>query len=74
LLHGLIEHDRQFPVLPFDLAALDPFDAPKRRKIRVGTMDLRITAIALAYDLTAVTVNISHFAQVPGLRLEDGVR
>ena len=60
--------------MPFEQSALDRFDALKRQKVRVGTMDLRIAAIALAGDLTLVTANTSDFAQVPGLRLEDWTR
>jgi tRNA(fMet)-specific endonuclease VapC len=74
LLLGVIEHYRLFPVLPFEQPPLDRFDALKRQKIRIGTMDLRIAAIALANDLTLVTANTSDFAQVPGLRLEDWTR
>ena len=58
-------------VLPFDAAAAAEFDSLKGAKIRVGTMDLRIAAVALANKLVLVTRNARDFAQVPGLALED---
>ena len=74
LMTGIVEHYRLFPVLPFEQNALAQFDAFKRQKIRVGTMDLRIAAVAIANDLTLVTANNSDFALVPGLRLENWTR
>jgi tRNA(fMet)-specific endonuclease VapC len=63
-----------FPVLPFDGPAAVVFDQLKAQKVRIGTMDLRIAAIALARGLTVVTRNARDFGQVPGLRLEDWTR
>lgn len=74
MLTDAIENYRMFPVLRFDSAALDKFEFLKSRKIRIGTMDLRIAAIALANDLTLVTRNKSDFEKVPNLRIEDWTR
>ena len=59
-------------VLPFDAAASKQFDALRSVGVRrIGTMDLRIAAIALVRDLTVLTRNTVDFARVPGLRFED---
>jgi tRNA(fMet)-specific endonuclease VapC len=43
----------------------------QKARIRVGTMDLKIAAIALARKATLVTRNYADFENVPGLRLEN---
>jgi tRNA(fMet)-specific endonuclease VapC len=58
-------------ILPFDAAAGATFDGLISRRVRVGTMDLRIASIALSRGLTVLTRNISDFGRVPGLVVED---
>ncbi len=58
-------------MLPFDASAGTVFDQLKASKVRIGTMDLRIAATALAHNLVVVTRNARDFAQVPGLVIED---
>ena len=58
-------------VLPFDAAAAAVFGGLQTQKIRVGTMDLRIAAIALSQGLTLLTRNVRDFGRVPGLLTED---
>jgi tRNA(fMet)-specific endonuclease VapC len=40
-------------------------------KVRIGAMDLKIAAIALANDATLWTRNMVDFRKVPGLKVED---
>jgi tRNA(fMet)-specific endonuclease VapC len=61
-------------VVPFDAAIGTVYEQLKAAKIRVGTMDLRIAATALARGLTVITRNDRDFAQVPGLKIEDWTR
>jgi tRNA(fMet)-specific endonuclease VapC len=74
LMFNVIELYRSFPVIKFDTAAQGTFESLKANKIRIGTMDLRIAATALAHNLTVVTRNASDFGKVPGLRTEDWTR
>ncbi len=70
-LFQVLDFFRGFPLVPYDEAALARFADLKARKVRIGTMDLRIAATALSRDLTLVTRNRSDFDRVPGLRLAD---
>ena len=58
-------------VLEFDADAAAEFQRLQRLRLRVGTMDLKIAAIALTHGATVLTRNLSDFGQVPGLRVED---
>jgi tRNA(fMet)-specific endonuclease VapC len=57
--------------LPFDNAAAAIFDHLRAQKLRVGTNDLAIAAIALSVGGVLVTRNIVDFQRIPGLVLED---
>lgn len=59
------------PVAPFDEAAVAEFQNLWLRRLRVGTMDLKIAATALANNATLLTRNTKDFRQVTGLALED---
>jgi len=61
----------QAQVLPFDSAAAAVFDSLRVQKVRIGTMDLRIAAIALARNMIVLTRDSSDFGQVPRLHAED---
>ena len=58
-------------VLPFETNALHCFQDLRRQRIRIGTNDLRIAAIALTRGVKVVTRNTRDFEQVPGLLIED---
>ena len=58
-------------ILPFDANAAGELERLKQSRIRIGTMDLKIAAIALANNATVLTRNLSDFSKVPGLRVED---
>ena len=62
---------RNLEVLDFDAEAAAAFERLQRLRLKVGTMDLKIAAIALARDATVLTKNSVDFSQVPGLRIED---
>jgi len=58
-------------IVGMDIQAQGIFRELKSQKIRVGTQDLRIAAIALKYQAVLVTRNKRDFARVPSLILED---
>ncbi len=58
-------------VVPFDVTAAVVFEELVAQRVRVGTMDLRIAAIALSQGMVLVTRNASDFRKVPGLQIED---
>src|SRR5947209_4935424 len=59
------------PVVDFDERATATFGSLRRAGLRIGTMDLKIAAIALASDATLLSRNLSDFGKVPGLQVED---
>lgn len=61
----------QFPLVPYDQASENHFQQLRSLRLRVGTQDLKIAAIALANKVVLLTRNRRDFAQVPGLALAD---
>ncbi|HUO09110.1 MAG TPA: type II toxin-antitoxin system VapC family toxin [Phycisphaerae bacterium] len=62
---------RSVNVIPFDEAASNTLDRLRSQKLRIGTYDLKIAAVALTHDATLITRNLQHFSKVPGLRVQD---
>ncbi|MEZ4861021.1 MAG: type II toxin-antitoxin system VapC family toxin [Caldilineaceae bacterium] len=58
-------------ILPFDNDAQQQYQKLRSRKIRIGTLDLRIAAIALSQNAILVTRNHRDFSQIPELQFED---
>ncbi|MBD2459074.1 type II toxin-antitoxin system VapC family toxin [Nostoc sp. FACHB-87] len=61
----------QAKILDFNEAAFDTYNELLKQKIRVGTQDLRIAAIALSLNATVVTRNFKDFQKVPNLKIVD---
>jgi len=61
----------KYVIAPFDDPAADRFDSLRTAKVRIGTRDLKIAAIALVQDALLLTANKRDFEQVPGLRFEN---
>ena len=62
---------RLIPPVPFDSGRESQFQQLRAARLRVGTLDLKIAAIALTNGLTVLTRNRSDFGRVPGLTLAD---
>jgi tRNA(fMet)-specific endonuclease VapC len=58
-------------ILDFNELAATKYQTLKTSKLRIGTMDLRIAAIALAHEATLLSRNLRDFQRVPGLKVED---
>ena len=59
------------PLLPFDEHAVEQFHRLVMARLRIGTMDLKIAAIALAHNATLLSRNLVDFGKIPALRVED---
>ena len=66
-----VEMFRRFPVVPFDDPSEIQFQQLRSAGLRVGTLDLKIAAVALAHRLTVFTRNRRDFGRIPGLVIED---
>jgi len=66
-----IEFFAAWNVLPWNADAADLFLGFRQDGVRIGSMDLKIACIVLAYDGILLTRNATDFAQVSGLRIEN---
>jgi tRNA(fMet)-specific endonuclease VapC len=62
---------QKLPVLPFSAPALQRFETFRTQKLGVGTMDIRIAAIAIEDDAIVVTSNKRDYDRIPGVQSED---
>jgi tRNA(fMet)-specific endonuclease VapC len=66
-----LDYFKSVQVLPFDQNAHISFESLIRQRLRVGTQDLRIAAIALSVNGIVVTRNQKDFGKVPNLQVEN---
>jgi tRNA(fMet)-specific endonuclease VapC len=70
-LLGSLQLFQQFPIVAFDDACENEYQHLRCLRLRIGTQDLKIAAVALVHRLTVVTRNRRDFGRIPGLGLED---
>ena len=70
-LRSLVAFFAAWEVLPFDQHAATTFERLRQQHVRIGTMDLKIAAIALGRPALVLSGNLQDFQQVPGLAVED---
>jgi tRNA(fMet)-specific endonuclease VapC len=60
-------------ILSFTEPAVAQYEQLRSMRLRIGTMDLRIAALALAlaHGATLVTRNVQDFQRISGLMIED---
>lgn len=71
LLRETIDRLKVTTILDFDVAAEMIDQSLRKRRLRLGTQDRRIAAIALANKCILVTRNQADFGRVMGLTLQD---
>jgi tRNA(fMet)-specific endonuclease VapC len=69
-LRQLFHFFRKWTIQSLDSAAADAFTQLRKQKIRIGTQDMKIAAIALTQNALLLSANLRDFRQVPGLRVE----
>jgi tRNA(fMet)-specific endonuclease VapC len=55
--------------MDFDEPAAVAFQSLVRARVRIGTMDLKIAAVARSLNATLLSRNLKDFRKVPGLRV-----
>lgn len=70
-LLGLLDFLGRWTVLPFEDAAAARFGRLRGDGVRIGSMDLKIAAIALVHDALLLSANLRDFQRVRGLRVEN---
>jgi tRNA(fMet)-specific endonuclease VapC len=61
----------EWHLIPFDDASGFAFDHLRRQRLRIGTPDLKIAAIAIAHDALLLSANLRDFRRIPGLRVPE---
>jgi tRNA(fMet)-specific endonuclease VapC len=70
----LFEVLTRWEILEFDDSAADEFIRLRKERVRIGTLDLKISAIALVNGARLLSGNLRDFEQVPGLQVENWLR
>jgi len=67
----LLDTLAEWEIARWSETAADEFKRLRKQRVRIGTQDLKIAAIAIANDALLLSANLRDFEQVPGLRVED---
>jgi tRNA(fMet)-specific endonuclease VapC len=72
-LAKLVEFLNEWEILRIGERAAAEFDHLRRQRIRIGTQDLKIAAIALASQALLLSANLRDFRRVPGLNVQNWI-
>jgi tRNA(fMet)-specific endonuclease VapC len=61
----------EWEISRWSVPASEHFNTLRSARIRIGTQDLKIASIALAFDATLLSANLRDFGQVPELQIEN---
>lgn len=70
-LQEMMNRYRLITILSFDTQAAETYQRLKQLRLRIGTMDLKIAAIALSQNATLLSCNLRDFQRIPELQIED---
>ena len=70
-LQALLRFFNEIPVLNYTDVVAARFDDLKGSRLRLGSMDLKIAALALSQNGLLLTANLKDFQKVPNLRVEN---
>ena len=70
-LKQLLTNFSEMIILDFDERSAEIFQKLQKEHRRIGTMDLKIAAIAIANDATLLSRNLKDFGKIPNLKIED---
>jgi tRNA(fMet)-specific endonuclease VapC len=73
-LAELFDFLAEWDIISLSETAADFFAQPRRQRVRIGSQDLRIAAIASAEGALLLSANLRDFQKVPGLRVENWLR
>jgi len=73
-LPELFDFLAEWDIISLSETAADLFAELRRQKIRAGSQDLKIAAIAMTEDALLLSANHREFQKVPGLRVENWLR
>jgi tRNA(fMet)-specific endonuclease VapC len=65
----LFDFFARWHVMPFDEQAASEYHGLRAQRIRIGTMDLKIAAIALRHGALLLSANLQDFRQIPNLHV-----
>lgn len=72
LYHSIIRL-READIISVTTAVANRYKDLQKLRIKIGTQDLKIAAIALAHDALLVSNNLKDFKRIPGLRVESWI-
>ena len=70
-LNDMVDYFSRWVRLPFGDREAELFKQLRGQKVRIGSMDLKIAATALAHGALLLSANLRDFQQVPNLHVED---
>ena len=70
----LVHFFRAWEILRFSEDSAARFVSLRQQRVRIGTQDLKIAAIAVEAGALLLSANVRDYEQVPGLRIENWLR